>query len=65
MTPEFKIILQRLMQQWTASESVWNDQVRRDFEKQYMTPLLEQTEATNKEAARLAEVIAQARRNVK
>jgi hypothetical protein len=56
---------QRLRQRWTDTVAVWNDPVRWDFEKQYWQPLEGQTQATQREMERLAQVIAQARRSVR
>ncbi|MBS1252572.1 MAG: hypothetical protein MAG451_01613 [Anaerolineales bacterium] len=44
---------------------VWNDPVRRRFEKEYWMPLERQVQATQREMERLARVISQARRSVK
>ncbi len=54
-----------LHQRWEAAQSQWNDPVSRDFEKIYWTPLEAQVQLTHQEMGRLAQVIAQARRNVK
>jgi hypothetical protein len=53
-----------LRQRWEATKAVWNDPVRWDFEKEYWMPLEGQVLATQREMERLAQVIAQARRNV-
>jgi hypothetical protein len=55
----------RLCQRWTDTAAVWNDPVRWDFEKQYWQPLEAQTQATQREMERLAQVIAQAQRSVR
>ena len=62
---DFNALWQRLAVMWTDSEQVWNDAVRQDFDKRFMTPLQAETLATMKEMAKLLEVIAQAQRNVK
>lgn len=49
---------------WLESEQLWNDSVRRDFEKKYMTPLQEETLATMKEMAKLMEVLARVQREI-
>lgn len=56
---------QRLNTLWLESEQLWNDPVRRDFEKKTMAPLQEETLATMREMARLMEVMAKAQRSVK
>jgi hypothetical protein len=56
---------QRLRQCWTDTVALWNDPVRWDFEKQYWQPLEAQTQATQREMGRLAQLIVQARRSVK
>jgi hypothetical protein len=62
---DFHALWQRLWTLWRDSEQLWDDPVRRDFEKTYMTPLQDQTTATLKEMAKLLEVIAKAQREVK
>jgi hypothetical protein len=54
-----------LAQRWEDTKSLWNDPVRWNFEKEYWTPLEKQTQATQREMERIAQVIAQARRSVK
>ena len=54
----------RLARRWQESEQVWNDSVRRDFEKRYWTPLAQEATATRKQATLLAQVIARAQRSV-
>ncbi|MFQ5856286.1 MAG: hypothetical protein ACE5LU_11645 [Anaerolineae bacterium] len=56
---------QRLDQRWEETKAVWNDPVRRRFEKEHWTPLERQVQATQREMERLAQVIGQARRSVK
>ncbi|MFQ5342051.1 MAG: hypothetical protein ACE5F6_10950 [Anaerolineae bacterium] len=56
---------QRLRQRWEETKAVWNDLVRRRFEKEHWAPLEDQAQATHREMERLAQVIAQARRSVK
>jgi len=62
---DFNALWQRLAVMWADSEQGWNDAVRQDFDKRFMTPLQAETLATMKEMAKLLEVIAQAQRNVK
>lgn len=50
---------------WEKTKKVWNDPVRRDFEKEYWAALEQQIPATQREMERLAQVIAGARRSVK
>lgn len=56
---------QRLAQRWEETKAVWNDPVRRRFEKEYWIPLENQTRTTLKEMERLGQVIAKARQSVK
>ena len=56
---------QRLRQRWEETKTLWNDPVRRRLEKEHWTPLERQVHATHREVEGLAQVIAQARRNVK
>lgn len=65
MPNDFNALWQRLALMWGDSEQVWNDAVRQDFDKRFMTPLQEETMATMKEMAKLLEVIAKAQRDVK
>jgi hypothetical protein len=54
-----------LRQRWEYTKTMWNDSVRRGFEDDYWTPLEKQTQATQREMEKLAQVIAQAQRSVK
>jgi hypothetical protein len=54
-----------LRQRWEHTKTLWNDSVRRGFEDDYWTPLEKQTQATQREMEKLAQVIAQAQRSVK
>ena len=56
---------QTLRQRWEHAKTLWNDSVRRGFEEDYWTPLEKQTQATQREVERLAQVIAKARQSVK
>jgi len=55
----------RLEQRWQDAQSLWNDPVARSFAKEHWAPLEQQTRAAQQELERLAQVIAQAQRNVK
>ena len=55
----------RLEQRWGLAAAKWNDPVRWAFEKQTWAPLERQTRETLLEMQRLAEIVAQARRQVK
>ncbi len=57
--------LKTFRQNWENTRLVWNDPVQQHFEKDYWQPLETQAQATLREMERLAQVIAQARRNVK
>jgi hypothetical protein len=56
--------LQQLRQNWDAAAAQWDDSVRREFEHTYWEPLTAQTLSMHRQMARLAEVIAQARRQL-
>ena len=56
---------QTLRQRWEHTKALWNDSVRRGFEDDYWTPLEKQTQTTQREMERLAQVISQAQRSVK
>jgi len=62
---ELNAIWQRLSMRWEDSEQVWQDAVRQDFDKRFMTPLEAEMLATIKETQNLLEVIAKARRDAK
>lgn len=55
----------RLHQKWEQTKSVWDDPVSRDFERKLMIPLAEQELRTQRELECLAQVVEQARRNVR
>jgi len=55
----------RLRQQWEQTKALWDDPVSRDVEKTWIIPLAEQEARTQRELERLAEVVEQARRNVR
>ncbi len=56
---------QRLHQRWEAAKLVWNDPVRWNFERKYWEPLDKQAQATQRELAQLAAVVAKARQMIK
>ena len=55
---------QSLQRQWQASCALWDDPVRRHFEREFWQDSERIVLATINEMQKLAEVIAQARRNV-
>ena len=65
LSDDFNALWQRLAILWTDSEPIWNDAVRHDFDKRFMTPLQAESAATMKAMATLMEVIATAQRSVK
>lgn len=56
---------QHLRNQWQKTAEAWNDSVRWQFEREFWQPLESQMPRTIQEMERLAQVIAQARQNVK
>lgn len=56
---------QRLSRTREHVRGVWNDPVYRQFEREFWQPLETQMPPTFKELERLAQVIAQARQNVR
>lgn len=62
---EIQEALRRLLQQWESTRQVWNDSVSREFQEQYVEPLDTQTRAAQREMAKLAQIIAAARKSVK
>ena len=60
---DLRTSFQMLSQRWEEARSLWNDVVRRHFERTYWEPLERQARATHEEAVRLAEVLAKAMRH--
>ncbi len=56
---------QQLRQQWQKTAALWNDPVRWQFEREFWQPLEREVPATIREMDRLAQVISQARQNVR
>jgi hypothetical protein len=56
---------QKLHQKWEQTKAAWDDPVSREFEHNFLIPLAEQEERTQRELEKLTHVIEQARRNVK
>jgi len=54
-----------LQRQWQASCALWDDPVRRQFEREFWQDFEQVVPATLKEMERLVQVIAQARRGVR
>ncbi|MBC7264335.1 MAG: hypothetical protein H5T64_08235 [Chloroflexi bacterium] len=65
ITAELDEAWQRLRQRWEETKAMWNDPVRWQFEREFWQPLESQVPIILKEMERLAQVIAQARRNVR
>lgn len=53
-----------LRQRWEESKDLWDDPIRREFEKRHWQQLEQATRTTLDEMARLAEVLAKAQRHV-
>lgn len=64
-TEQFQTAWRRLVQHWQESETGWNDDARRNFERQHWLPLEKESAATLKEAERLAQVLSHIQRSVK
>ena len=56
---------QALQHQWQASCALWDDSVRRRFEREFWQDFERVVPATMNEMQKLAEVIAQARRSAR
>jgi len=54
-----------LQQRWQTSRAFWNDPVNRGFEREYWQEFERVIPTTMDEMAKLAQLIAQAQRNVK
>lgn len=61
---QFQNTWKSLQRQWQAICDLWDDPMRRQFEKEFWQPLETRMPATLKEMERLAQVIAQARWSV-
>lgn len=57
--------LQALRQSWQNAAALWNDSVRRNFEQEHWSGIERETQATQQQMARLAQVIARARKEVR
>lgn len=62
---DLRNIWQALSQRWQETHTLWKDPVAWSFEKEYWTPLEQQTRAVQQELERLAQVVVQAQRSVK
>ena len=56
---------QPLKQKWESTTSVWDDSVSREFEEKFLLPLAAQINQTQSALENLANVVAQAQRNVR
>jgi len=54
-----------LNQIWIAVQTVWNDQVRWQFQREHWEPLQQSVDATARQTSHLSQIIAQARQNVR
>ena len=55
----------KLRHSWEQTQTVWNDSVSRNFERDYVQPFDSQLQAVQREMKQLAQVIAGARRTVR
>ena len=53
--------LKDLRARWDETKSLWSDQVARDFEKNHLTPLDQQTTIAMRGMAEIAEVLSRVR----
>jgi len=65
ITAELQEAWQRLRQRWQGTTALWNDPMRRQFEREFWQPLEDQTPVTLREMEQLAQVITQAQRSVR
>ncbi len=56
--------LKLLRLQWETTEQFWNDQVKRQFETDFLIPLEMQVKATHQAMEQLAQLITQAKHDV-
>lgn len=55
---------QILSQRWQVVKTLWHDKNREHLERTYLEPLARQAHTTQDKAARLAEILVKARKNV-
>jgi hypothetical protein len=55
--------MKTLREKWDETEAHWRDQVRVEFEEHHLEPLESQVEGTLRAMSRLADVLAQVRRD--
>ena len=60
-----RVTARSLRQRWVNTQSIWNDPMSRSFKQDYLVPLEQQAQATQRELERRAQVIAQAKRMAK
>lgn len=53
--------LKTLREQWDAAKEMWSDQVSRDFEKNHLLPLDQQTTTAIRGMEKISEVLRQVR----
>jgi len=57
-------IWQSFRQQWEATQEVWSDSVSQTFEQNFIQPLTDQVNLTQRELTHLSEVTVQANRDI-
>lgn len=55
----------RLEQRWATTTTAWSDPVSRAFEHNHLHPLLKQVEITGRSLDQLAQLVSQARREIR
>lgn len=56
---------QRVQRRWHETTQVWDDSIRRQFEREFWQPLEAQISATQREMERLANEISQAHHSIR
>jgi hypothetical protein len=64
VTNELQDSWRRLCQRWHATTQIWDDRVRRQFEKEFWQPLDAQVTATQRELEQLAHGISKSHHSV-
>jgi hypothetical protein len=62
---QLSIAVKVLLQKWEDTHPLWNDPVSQSFEKNYLALLEAHTQSTLNEMQKLAQVIAEAKRQVR
>jgi len=62
---DFQTAWKRVAQRWHDTEQVWNDQIRKRFEKEFWTVLEQESSQTHASMESLTKIMAEAQRRVR